>query len=113
VLADYQTMIKRLYMYGIPVFIITGSFLSQHRDCGQWNANDHDLDLGIFAEDLYRLPGCAASGGEGAAVNNLIKHALNASVSESDRLFKCTETGLPYQLYESGRMRCPSPDKPP
>ena len=58
VLQDYKTMISRLYRYGVPVFLITGSFISQHRDCGGWNVNDHDLDLVIFAEDLYRLPIC-------------------------------------------------------
>ena len=114
VLEDYRAMITRLYMYGIPVFLVTGSFLSQHRDCGHWNANDHDLDLGIFADDLYRLPSCSTPDG----VNNLIKHALYGSMPEKDRVlsswggFKCTEKGLPFQLYEKGKVRCSVENKP-
>ena len=106
VLADYKRVISRLYMYGIPVFLISGSFLSQHRDCGQWNVNDHDLDLGIFADDLYRLPGCGTVDG----VHSLIKYALHfrhRHVLNWEGI-KCTSWGLPYQLYEKGKIRCNS-----
>ena len=44
VLSQYRFVLQRLYEYGVPAFIVDGTFLGAYRNCNI-NANDHDLDL--------------------------------------------------------------------
>jgi hypothetical protein len=49
-----RNALGHFYNYGVPVFLIGGTFLGAYRNCDV-NANDHDLDVGIFLDDLLRL----------------------------------------------------------
>jgi hypothetical protein len=49
-----RQLTSAFYRIGVPVFLIDGMLLGAVRNC-TLNQNDHDVDLGVFAEDLFKV----------------------------------------------------------